>query len=239
MQVEVVKTVEGAVVEELTEEEATERHRLESKVERAFYEAGKSLIELRDRRLYRSTHKTFEEYCRDRFGFTRRSSDYLIAGSLVVDNLRIRTNSSQILPSSETQCRPLTQLKPEQQFEVWQQAVNEAGGKVPTARLVKSIVKCLKQQNTTPPISSKPGDVFMIGSKSGELRKYNSCWAIATQINQDTVCVHVHDGDLTVKPENLEPIDSPSQCEQVRAIAQRIARLRQCGLLDGYELEPS
>jgi len=109
------------VVEELTEAEAAD-HRLESRL-KEFYEAGKSLIELRDRRLYRSTHKTFEEYCRDRFGFTRRSSDYLIAGSLVVDNLRIRTNSSQILPSSETQCRPLTQLKPEQQFEVWQQAV--------------------------------------------------------------------------------------------------------------------
>lgn len=38
---------------------------LERKVERAFYEAGKALMEIRDRRLYRSTYKTFEEYCRD------------------------------------------------------------------------------------------------------------------------------------------------------------------------------
>jgi hypothetical protein len=51
---------------ELTEEEKADRHRLELKIERAFYEAGCALRELRERRLYRSTHRTFEEYCRDR-----------------------------------------------------------------------------------------------------------------------------------------------------------------------------
>jgi hypothetical protein len=49
-------------VEELTQEEQSDRLHLERKVERAFFEAGKALTELRDRRLYRSTHKTFEEY---------------------------------------------------------------------------------------------------------------------------------------------------------------------------------
>ena len=43
------------VVEELTESEASDRHRLELKVERAFVEAGKALAELRNRKLYRST----------------------------------------------------------------------------------------------------------------------------------------------------------------------------------------
>ena len=56
------------------------------KVERAFFEAGKALAQLRDRRLYRSTHRTFEEYCRDRFGYTHRRVNYLIAGSVVFDN---------------------------------------------------------------------------------------------------------------------------------------------------------
>ncbi len=57
-------TVVPEVVEELTEGELEDKHRLELKVERAFVEAGKALRELRDRRLYRNTHKTFEEYCR-------------------------------------------------------------------------------------------------------------------------------------------------------------------------------
>lgn len=45
---------------ELTQDEEQERHRLELKVERAFYEAGAALRQLRDKRLYRSTHGTFE-----------------------------------------------------------------------------------------------------------------------------------------------------------------------------------
>ena len=58
----------------LSQEEFRLRLHLEGKVERAFYEAGKALRELRDRQLYRSTHQTFEEYCRERFGFERRHS---------------------------------------------------------------------------------------------------------------------------------------------------------------------
>ncbi|WP_292861103.1 hypothetical protein [Nostoc sp. LPT] len=54
----------------MTEEEQCDRLHLERKVEKAVFEAGKALMELRDRRLYRSTHHPFEEYCRDR-GYNR------------------------------------------------------------------------------------------------------------------------------------------------------------------------
>jgi hypothetical protein len=70
--------VSAVEVPELTEQEQGDRLHLERKVEKAFYEAGKALSELRDRRLYRSTHRTFEEYCRDRFGYTHRHVNYLI-----------------------------------------------------------------------------------------------------------------------------------------------------------------
>lgn len=97
MTVNVRGTPEAAVevVEELTQDQLADRHRLELKVERAFVEAGKALAELRDRRLYRSTHKTFEEYCREPFSFTHRHVNYLIAGSQVVENLQTGTNGSQ------------------------------------------------------------------------------------------------------------------------------------------------
>lgn len=87
--------VEIVVSSELTTDEWRDRIFLERQVERAFYAAGKALKELRERRLYRSTHSTFEDYCRSRFGFTHRHVNYLIAGSLVVDNL-MGTNGSQI-----------------------------------------------------------------------------------------------------------------------------------------------
>lgn len=75
------------VLEELTPDEERERHRLEWKVERAFYEAGAALRELRDKRLYRSTHRTFEEYCYERFGYTRRRPYQLIEAAIVFENL--------------------------------------------------------------------------------------------------------------------------------------------------------
>ncbi len=47
-------------IDPLTIDEESDRFSWERKVERAFYEAGKALRELRNRRLYRSTHFTFE-----------------------------------------------------------------------------------------------------------------------------------------------------------------------------------
>ncbi len=112
------------VVEELTEEEAAERHRLELKVERAFCQAGVALRELRDRRLYRSTHKNFEEYCQDRFGFNRISAHNRIAAVEVFENLF--TIGEQIpLPTNERQVRPLTKLKADEQRSCWKEAKKE------------------------------------------------------------------------------------------------------------------
>lgn len=54
-----VVTIDVTAVEvpELTADEQRDRLHLERKVERAFFEAGKALMELRARRLYRSTHR--------------------------------------------------------------------------------------------------------------------------------------------------------------------------------------
>ena len=60
------------ILEQLTHDKQRDLHRLELGVEQAFIQAGKALAQLRARRLYRSTHKTFEAYCQDMFGFTRR-----------------------------------------------------------------------------------------------------------------------------------------------------------------------
>lgn len=233
---ETVVTVEATdttveVLEELTFEEVSERHRLELKVERAFYEAGKALQELRDLRLYRSTHKTFKEYCRERFGFTRFSAYNKIAAASVFENLL--TIGQQILPANERQVRDLTNLEPDEQQQVWQKAINLAGGKVPSGRIVKGIVERLKAKPLFKATDfCQIGDVFtLIGLTDGE-RKYNTCWAIASDVRDFTVMVDVHDGTIAVKPENLKPIDAPDTRCQLPQILKRIRRLRDQGLLD-------
>ena len=138
---------------ELSLEDERDRLRLERQVERAFYIAGSALRELRDRRLYRSTHKNFEQYCQERFGFARRHSYRLIDASIVVDNILqmcpIRTQNSsdtsdtnqtlEIIPTSEWQIRSLTKLEPQQQREVWRQAVETAKGRVPSGKVVSDL----------------------------------------------------------------------------------------------------
>lgn len=225
---------------ELSDAEALERHRLELRVERAFYEAGSALRELRDKRLYRSTHQTFEEYCRERFGYQRRHSYQLIEAAAVVENLcangaqkSLDINGAQVLPTSERQVRALTQLEPAEQIEVWQQAVEAAGNKVPNGRIVKSIVEQLKQK---PLIQAADycacGDVFTLTLLDGTMRKYNGCWAIASGINDFTIALDVHDTTILVKPENLQPIDDPDARRQLPQVLKRIRQLRDVGLLD-------
>ena len=218
-------------IEELTEDEEKERHRLELKVERAFYEAGTALRQLRDGRFYRSTHKTFEAYCRDRFGFTRRRPYQLIDAANVMENLC--TIGTQILPSSERQIRDLIELDPKEQCKVWQQAVEQADGKVPTGRIVKGIVEQLKEK---PLIKASDfcsvGDAFILTRLEGAERKYNGCWAIASDLRDFTVVVDVYDGDIAVKPENLNPIDLPDVRHQLPQTLKRIKRLRRVSLLD-------
>lgn len=88
-EVESITVAAVKVLEELTEQEEADRHRLELKVERAFFEAGIALRELRDKRLYRSTHRTFDDYVRQRFGYSRVTAHYKIAkiAAAVMDNL--------------------------------------------------------------------------------------------------------------------------------------------------------
>ena len=271
--------VEVIEAEELTPDEERERLYLERKVERAFYEAGKALQSLRDRRLYRSTHKTFEEYCRDRFGHSRQKSNYLIAAAGVYDNLTtngcqnlpidnlttngcqnlpidglttnssqippidnlttngcqnlptsktsdLTTNSGQILPTSERQVRPLTALEPDEQREVWQQAVETAGGKVPSGRIVKDIVQHIMER-TKVPNPFRVGEVCQIIPKDNpELRGKGGYWCIVSAVHDFSCTVTTWDGEYTIALQHLKSKNySDAECEEMKRVYLRISRL--------------
>ncbi len=72
---------------ELSDGETGRLAELEAVVERGlqtFVEVGEALGEIRDQRLYRATHRTFEEYCRDRWGFVASRARQLIAAAETV-----------------------------------------------------------------------------------------------------------------------------------------------------------
>jgi hypothetical protein len=95
-----------------------------------FVEVGNALLRIRDERLYRASHKTFELYCRERWGMSKRHANRLVASTEVVSNL----GPIGPTPTSESEARPLAKLPAVQQAAAWQEAVETAPqGKV-TAR---------------------------------------------------------------------------------------------------------
>ena len=183
--------------EDLTHEEARDRHLLERQVERAFYLAALALLELRERRLYRSTHSSFENYCQDRFGFSRRRADYLIASAMVVDNLKQEPKLNQdqeplvlILPTSERQCRPLIKLKPIEQRQAWARAVELAQNRVPSGNIVSQAVSEFKKQE--PKSKHKMGQKVKIESTHP---LFANCFGTIGQIpNSKGVIVELDNG---------------------------------------------
>lgn len=107
-----------------------------------FIEVGEALTTIRNGRLYKSTHKTFEEYCRGKWGMTRMRASQLIGAAEVVSNVN---HGLQAAPASERVTRPLAKLPAETQREVWKEAVETAPeGKV-TAKHVESVCRSKEQ----------------------------------------------------------------------------------------------
>ncbi|MHC5756063.1 MAG: hypothetical protein ACYTXF_36670 [Nostoc sp.] len=229
-------TVTAVEVTELTQEEQSDRLHLERKVERAFFEAGKALTELRDRRLYRSTHKTFDEYCLDRFGYNRSRSYQLVDAAVVVDNLQKCPQFVDILPTAEGQVRPMTKLQPQEQQEVWLRAVELAGGKIPTGRIVKDVVQRIMER-TQVPNTYQLGEVCQIITKDNpELRGKGGCWAIVSAVNDFSCTVKMWDGEYAVGLQHLKSYNYlPAECEQMREICDRINQVYSSGLEESVQ----
>jgi hypothetical protein len=114
---------------------------------KTFVEVGHALTVIRDQRLYRERYETFDTYLRERWDLERTYAHRIIEASEVMNRLLPIGN---ILPVNEAQARPLAGLPPEQQVEVWQEAVKTApAGKV-TAKHVQATVKRVKGSSTEP-----------------------------------------------------------------------------------------
>lgn len=126
----------------LTDEERQRLAALEQEIKESFYRAGAALREIHAQRLYRETHKTFEDYCLNALGYKRAYSYELVDAATMFDNLQKRLRAADILPTSAYQLRPLKKFKddPKKQVEAWRRAVKKAEGRQPTYEAVKEVV---------------------------------------------------------------------------------------------------
>jgi hypothetical protein len=127
--------VTGELVEHLSPAEVqTLDHyeRIIAKGIKTFVEVGQALMAIRDQHLYREAYTTFEDYLRQRWDLSRPYAYQLMDASVVVQNL---SAGADIVPVNEAQARPLAGLPPEQQVEVWKEAVETALPSGITAKL--------------------------------------------------------------------------------------------------------
>lgn len=101
-----------------------------------FIEVGTALMTIRDKRLYRANHATFEDYCRGVWGMDKRYANRLIAASETISHL----GPIGPIPASELQARPLAGLEPEVQRAAWADVVETHGANV-TAAKVQQVVE--------------------------------------------------------------------------------------------------
>ena len=118
-----------------------------------FYEVGAALMRIRDGRLYREGHRSFDAYCRERWAMGRRNADRLIESAQVYDNL---SSTLLTLPASERHVVPLAQLEPADQIAAWQEAVETA----PNGKVTGAHVAQVAQRYSSPPstFDLEPGD---------------------------------------------------------------------------------
>ncbi|MCC7334055.1 MAG: hypothetical protein IT422_03100 [Pirellulaceae bacterium] len=145
----------SAPADKLSNSERAALASLESKIDagiKAFFELGESLRLIRDERLYRASHSTFDAYCQDRWGFGRRHCNRLIEAALVYE----KVGPMGPKPTGERQCRPLAQLLSEGDeviAEVWAEVVETA------PRTAKGEPKLTESHIAAVAAKRKPGTV--------------------------------------------------------------------------------
>jgi len=133
---------------ELTDKRLDHLESVIKKYRQDFYAVGKALKEIRDGRHYqRLRYKSFASYVRVRWDMGLSQAYRLIDAFEVIDNL---SPIGETLPKNEAQVRPLTQLDPHSQRQVWRKFLST--GKPHSAlNISKFVAAHLGQQNPKKP----------------------------------------------------------------------------------------
>lgn len=121
-------SIEPAVI--ITAAEESDLARLEAIIARGldtFYAVGDALMIIRQERLYRATHATFDAYCRERWNMSRQRAAQLIGAA---ESAAVLSTSVDISGVTEYQLRPIAMLASAQQpiaFERAQQIAADRG----------------------------------------------------------------------------------------------------------------
>jgi hypothetical protein len=122
----------------------------------AFIEVGSALQTIRDQRLYRGTHTTFEAYCREKYRIERAHAYRLIDASAIALDV---SDSETPPPTKETHARALKKLPKAQRKSARKDAMATAPkGKVTEEHIERVITPNVSDSGTVlrKPVPSSP-----------------------------------------------------------------------------------
>jgi hypothetical protein len=99
-----------------------------------FVLVGQRLSQIKAQKVFRGHHRSFHQYCLDRFGFGRSYAKRVIEASKCVENLKSVPIGTVSIPTNENQARPMVNLSPEVQVKVARRTKKNVGDGEPTAK---------------------------------------------------------------------------------------------------------
>lgn len=113
---------------------------------------AQALLDIRNRRLYRENHETFDRYCEDRWHFSRQHGYYLCNFATTVAELQ-SVSTTVYIPENERQNRPLQGLESaEQKCNAMEAAATITRGERPNSGHIRRAAAAAKSQSPTPAI---------------------------------------------------------------------------------------
>jgi hypothetical protein len=111
----------------------------ESRIEKglsSFIEVGEALTAIRDARLYRAAHGTFEDYCRVKWGMRKSQAYRLIEAAEILSPIGDAAKAI----TTESQARELSAVPVPERAAVVEKAILATGGKI-TAAAIREAAK--------------------------------------------------------------------------------------------------
>ncbi len=135
----------------ITEEERWHLDRCEQVIEtglQTFIEVGLALAEIREGRLYREKYATFEDYCKERWGFSASRARQMISGAQRAEHIKSVTT---VTLRNEAQARALTEFDPDLQPAIVKVAAAraEADERDMNSGDIKRVGRVLEEASTT------------------------------------------------------------------------------------------
>ena len=137
-----------AEVAKITRDEIAKFSQCEAVIERGlgtFMEVGTALATIRDARLYRVKHATFEDYCRERWNLSRPRAYQLIDAADTAEEMSTIVDTPSI--TNEGQARAITSTLKEHGPEVAAEVLREAARDTLTAASIIKVANELKRES--------------------------------------------------------------------------------------------